>query len=260
MSASVLSIARGVVRHTRLRPAQHAFAYRVAFLRVRVDRLDGIATPFGFAHNRFHLFSLHDADYLDGTGPLAPRMRALLQSHGIDDADGALWLHTFPRVLGYVFNPVSFWFCERRDGALRAVVAEVNNTFGERHCYLLAHRDGQPIRNGEELEARKVFHVSPFCEVDGQYRFRFMHRMAGDRVERTVARIDYADAHGDLLLTSVSGSLADATAARLVAAWLAHPMLTLGIVARIHFQAMRLFFKRVPFFHKPDPPEATVTR
>jgi DUF1365 family protein len=93
------------------------------------------------------------------------------------DATGEVWLHCYPRVLGYTFKPVSFWYCHRRaDGSLRAIVVEVNNTFGERHCYLL-----DAPRYGVELQARKVFHVSPFCEVEGGYRFRFMRTPARRR-------------------------------------------------------------------------------
>lgn len=117
---------------------------------------------------------------------------------GVEDASGEVWLHTYPRVLGYTFKPVSFWYCHRPDGSLRTIVVEVNNTFGERHCYLL----DEPAY-GRELKADKVFHVSPFCSLEGGYRFRFM-RSTHDGVEKTVARVDYDDAAGPLLETSVS--------------------------------------------------------
>ena len=96
----------------------------------------------------------------------------LLASESVD-ADGEVVLHAFPRMLGYVFNPVSFWVCHDREGRVRAVLCEVCNTFGEQHNYLLAHPDGRPLVSGETLRARKVLHVSPFCEVKGGYRFRF---------------------------------------------------------------------------------------
>ena len=167
-------------------------------------------------------------------------------------SDGEIWLQTFPRVLGYVFNPVSFWFCHRRDGSLRAIVCEVNNTFGERHCYLL---DAPAF--GSELRADKVFHVSPFCQVEGGYRFRFM--VTPGRA-RTVVRIDYDDGQGPLLQTSVSGALELASAASLRRALWRHPAMTLGVIARIHWQALRLWLKRVRFFHKPAAPDLFVTR
>jgi DUF1365 family protein len=155
-------------------------------------------------------------------------------------------------LLFFAFKPVSFWYCHRADGSLRAIVAEVNNTFGERHCYLLAH----PAM-GIEQQAAKVFHVSPFCPVKGRYRFRFM--VNANRT-RTVARVDYDDESGPLIQTSVSGDLEPVTPASLRRALWGYPAMTLAVVARIHWQALRLFLKKVPFFSKPQPPTSFITR
>jgi len=179
-------------------------------------------------------------------------VEALLAREGVADADGEIWLQTYPRVLGYVFKPVSFWYAHRRDGSLAAVLAEVNNTFGERHCYLLT---GEQLGFGRELVADKVFHVSPFCEVRGRYRFRFMRTP-----ERVVARIEHDDEAGPLLLTSVSGRLQALSAASVRRALLAMPLMSLGVTARIHWQAWRLWRKHVPFIRKPPAPGAFVTR
>jgi DUF1365 family protein len=135
---------------------------------------------------------------------------------------------------------------------LAAVVAEVNNTFGERHCYLLS---GPDLVWGRTLQARKVFHVSPFCDVQGHYEFRFMRT-----ADRVVARVDHADAQGPLLRTSVSGRLEPLNPRSARAAVLRRPLLTLGVMARIHWQALRLWVKRVPFFRKPEPPQAFISR
>lgn len=245
----------GTVMHRRLRPAAHAFRYRVFFLRFPLSRVNELKGTL-FSLNRFNLFSFHFADHGDGGDP-ARWVRGLLAENGIADADGEIVLQTFPRVLGYVFNPVSFWFCHTAGGALRAVVAEVNNTFGERHCYLLEGGESRPIRNGELLTARKAFHVSPFCAVAGEYRFRFN---ATRDAARCIARIDYADAAGDLLHTSVSGRAESLAAPALLRVFLTHPMMTLGVVARIHWQALRLWLKRVPFYRKPAPPAQPVSR
>jgi len=243
-------LALGSVRHLRLRPAQHGFDYRTYFLLLPLRRLR--AQPdAALARNRFGLIAFHDADHGDGRADCLSWIDEQLAAHGIADADGEIWLQTYPRVLGYVFKPVSFWYCHRTDGTLAAIVAEVNNTFGERHCYLLC--DG--VAFGRELQADKVFHVSPFCRVEGRYRFRFL-RTEG----RTVARVDHDDAEGELLRTSVSGRLEPLTAAALRRACAASPMLTLGVMARIHLQALRLWLRRVPFFHKPVPPSALVSR
>jgi DUF1365 family protein len=245
----------GRVMHRRLRPAANRFAYRVFYLAVPLSRMESVENRW-CALNRANVFSLRFADYgaQDGSHPL-PWIRRLLAEAGVAGADGEVWLQTFPRVLGYVFNPVSFWYCEGRDGSLRAILCEVNNTFGERHRYLLAHPDGRPIRRGETLAARKVFHVSPFNPVAGGYRFRF--EAPGDR---SLARIEYHDAGGDVLHTSISGTAVPYTAAALARAFLAYPFMTVGVIARIHWQALRLLAKRVPFFSKPLPPVEQVTR
>jgi DUF1365 family protein len=208
------------------------------------------------ARNRAGLVSFHDRDHGDGGGDALVWFERLLAGEGIADADGEVWLHTYPRVLGYTFKPVSFWYAHRADGTLRAIVAEVHNTFGERHCYLLTGTAAEPIGWGRELRADKVFHVSPFCAVEGRYRFRFLRT-----AERTVARIDHDDATGQpLLQTSVSGRLAPLTRRALHQAWLGSPLLTLGVMARIHWQALQLWWQRVPFFRKPVPPAAPVSR
>ena len=255
-------LAIGQVRHSRLRPAQNAFSYGVFTLMLPLRALgDGSLGSRLCSRNRFNLISFHDNDHGDGHTPLLPWIDSLLRSEGITDADGEIWLQTFPRVLGYVFNPVSFWYCHRRDGALRAIVCEVNNTFGERHCYLLD--TGSDMGWGRELSAKKIFHVSPFCAVEGSYRFRFMRatqQQEGHSIERVVARIDYHDAQGPLLLTSVSGTLQPLNDANAAKAFLTHPLMTLGVIFRIHWQALKLFVKRVPFFSKPQPPAKALSR
>jgi DUF1365 family protein len=255
------TLAFGSVRHARLRPAAHRFAYRSFFLRLPLRAMAaGTRLPRGLTWNRPGLFSLRDTDHGDGRSMLT-WVDSLLARAGIDDARGEIWLHTFPRVLGYVFNPVSFWLCHRDDGALRAVLCEVNNTFGERHCYLLAHDDATPLRWGEELAATKAFHVSPFCDVRGRYRFRFMLGGTGaDGAARFIARIDHDDADGPLLQTSIEGRLAPLTSGALLRAFVGYPAFTFGVMARIHWQALKLWLKRVPFYRKPMPPARALTR
>lgn len=262
MPVPVPMLSIGQVRHERLRPARNAFSYGVFTLFLPLRSLGDAPLPTRLcSRNRFNLLSFHDRDHGDGQTPLLRWIDELLIAEGIHDADGEVWLQTFPRVLGYVFNPVSFWFCHRRDGSLRAIVCEVNNTFGERHCYLLDQ--GRTLHWGEPLAATKVFHVSPFCNVEGSYRFRFMRAIRpedGLPVERTVARIDYHDENGPLLLTSVSGVLRPLGDAAALLAFLRHPLMTLGVIARIHWQALKLFAKRVPFFRKPLPPTKALSR
>jgi uncharacterized protein len=241
----------GNVHHNRLRPARNTFNYGVFFLRLPLRSLQQTALKSRLlSFNCFNLLSVHDKDYGDGTSTPLHWIENILRTENLTDADGEIWLQTFPRVLGYVFNPVSFFFCHRADGALRAVLCEVSNTFGERHCYLLD--PAKPIVNEDEISARKVFHVSPFCEITGNYRFQFKRTQQPDGSERTLARIDYHDTAGPLLLTNISGiahALNDLTIAR---AFLRYPFMTFFVIARIHWQALKLWLKRVPFYSKPD--------
>lgn len=255
MSAAQALLGFGEVRHTRLKPVRNAFVYGTYFLMLPMRSLQQHG-PGALARNRFALLSFFDKDHGDGRGPdqggALAWLDELLCKEGITNATGEVWLHCYPRVLGFTFKPVSFWYCHRDDGSLRAIVVEVNNTFGERHCYLLDNP-----RFGAELHASKVFHVSPFCTVEGSYRFRFM--LTPDHA-RTIARIDYDDAIGPLLQTSVSGKLEALSSASTRRALLRYPAMTLAVVARIHWQALKLFIKKAPFFGKPTPPATFVTR
>jgi len=254
-SIAVAQIATGVVRHRRLRPVKNAFEYSTYFLMLPMRQLRNEPCA-ALSRNRFALLAFHDRDHGDGRGDALAWLDELLRTEGIHDADGEVWLQTYPRVLGYVFKPVSFWFCERADRSLAAIVVEVNNTFGERHCYLLA---GEQLGYGRDLQARKVFHVSPFSHIVGGYRFRFMRSAAPDG-ERCVSRIDHEDADGALLQTSLSGRLAPLTQVSARAAFFGIPMMSFGVIARIHWQALRVWAKRVPYVKKPAPPDSFVTR
>ncbi len=257
-ATAVAQIGFGQVRHTRLRPHRHAFAYDTFFLLLPMRRLGDARAMGGLAVNRAGALSFHDRDHGDGRGPEAGGALAwleeMLRGEGIDDVDGEVWLHTYPRMLGYAFKPVSFWYCHRADGRLRAVVAEVNNTFGERHCYLL----DQP-RYGVEQQAAKCFHVSPFCHSEGRYRFRFL-RTEGRANPRTVVRVDLDDDTGPLIATSVSGALQPVSPAALRLALWRYPAMTLMVIARIHWQALQIWLKRVDFHRKPPAPDRFVTR
>ena len=249
--SAVAMMGFGLVRHARLRPARNAFSYPTYFLMLPLRSMRSHGNGH-LARNRFAAISFHDRDHGDGRADALAWLDELLRAEGVDDAQGEVWLHCYPRVLGYSFKPVSFWYCHRPDGSLRAVVVEVNNTFGERHVYLLDH-----ARFGVEQVASKVFHVSPFCEVEGSYRFRFL---VSQDSSRTVARIDYDDNAGALLQTSVSGRLEALSPQALRKALWSYGAMTLGVIARIHWQALKLWIKRVPFFTKPTPPVTPVTR
>ena len=239
----------GNVMHKRLRPVTHAFVYPVFYVQLPLRDLES-ANRGIFSVDRSNLLTLRSSDHgpRDGS-PLLPWIQSLLRQRGLPD-DGEIVLQTFPRVLGMLFNPVSFWFCRNTAGDLIAVLAEVNNTFGGRHNYLLHNPDGSPLRDGQVLKADKAFHVSPFCDVVGGYRFRFHTERA-----KPLACIDYDDGEGDLLLTAISGRRIGWSATSLLTTFLKMPLLTAGVVWRIHWQALKLWLKGVPF-HGVHPPAA----
>jgi DUF1365 family protein len=253
---SAATLIEGEVMHARHRPKPNAFVYRAFCLRVPLSALDSLPAA-GIARNRIALLALDDRDHgpRDGSA-LDPWIRGLLDREKVT-ADGEIVLYTFPRMLGYVFNPVCFWVCHDRRGAVRAVLVQVTNTFGEHHDYLLTHGDGTPIASGESMEARKAFHVSPFCTVAGRYRFRF-HFGA----ERWLARIDYFDDRSaqPLLATSISGIARPLNARSALGLLFRYRWFTAGVVARIHWQALKLWLKRVPFLPKPAPPLTRLSR
>lgn len=254
MHRTLLQIASGEVRHKRLTPAVHAFRYSAMFVRLAADAFEG--RRFGnfiVGVNRPALMSVRLRDHGDGSGSL-DWLRQMLAEAGLPTAT-RIWLQAFPRVLGYGFRPVSFWYCHGAGQRPFAIVAEVHNTFGERHCYLLADPAHAALRNGAPLECIKAFHVSPFNSVSGRYRFRFIER--GDQ---SCARIDLEDGGRTVLETSISGRLVPLTTGAALLRLLRHPAFTLGVIARIHWQALRLWLRRVPYFGKPDAPATFVTR
>lgn len=243
------AVCMGAVMHERTRPVHNRFIYPLATLCIPLSRLDGLRVPL-LGVDRPGVFSLRSRDHGARNGaPLLPWIRDLLARHGLVEADGEVVLQTMPRMFGFLFNPVSFWFCHDRQGGLRAVLAEVSNTFGEHYNYLVAHPDHRPITAGDELTACKVFHVSPFFPVRGEYRFRFA-RQGG--VVSTA--IDYWEGGHCQLATRLSGR-EQPLSGRALLAWLGRlPLMSFGVVVRIHWQALRLAARRVPFFRKPHPP------
>jgi DUF1365 family protein len=249
-SANAVSLCEGWVSHQRTRPAHHVFAQRVFFVRIPVSRFATCGNRW-FSTRGFNLLGFRPRDYgpRDGSDP-----RLWVEQHlrdaGLPVPGGEIVLQTFPRVLGYVFNPISFWLVHDRQENLCAVVCEVNNTFGDTHHYVLGHPDGTPIAPRDVLTADKRMHVSPFCEVRGHYRFRF-----GSRAGQYAATIEYregAAAEDRILLTSINGRPGPLDAHRCLSVFLRYPVFTFGVIARIHWHALRLWLKRVPWY--PNPP------
>ncbi len=240
----------GSVMHERLRPARNRFVYRIFCVRLNLDRLLEL-NHWWFGVDRARVMGIRTRDYgaCDGSD-LAAWMRCQLAEAGVQ-ADGEIWLQTFPRVFGYVFNPVSFWYCHDSAGGLRALLADVTSTFGERHCYLLVGPAGEPITAATTLECRKRLHVSPFCRVEGHYQFRLR-----DIDGTSFIAIDYFDSEGMVLRTSIGGHLRALTALEAARAVIGQPLMTFSVIARIYWQAMRLWLHKVPFFSKPPRQES----
>ncbi len=251
MSAAAIIV--GDVVHERFRPASHKFTYPLFCLRIPLGKLGEVAQQMAVNRGGWVSFQERDHGARDGSSTLA-WVHSILVEHGVEAAserDIEVDLHTFPRMFGYVFNPVSFWVCRHlanEGSSVCAVLVEVNNTFGQSHSYLLTPTNGVGIQSGEMLEATKQLHVSPFNEVRGGYRFRFNFD-----ADRWMARIDYYegdDVASPLLHTHISGATQPLTKANLRRATLRFPFQTLAVVARIHFHAFLLFAKRVPFLGK----------
>ena len=236
-------IVTGMVMHRRHQPVDNRFVYPVFFVLLNLNELDRLGSWL-FGINRSRPLAFHFKDHGDGRDP-RHWIEGVLQQHGIPMPEGPIWLQTFPRVLGYLFNPVSFWYCTANHGSVRAIVAEVNNTFGERHCYVLQPGAEGGFRN---LTSQKRLFVSPFYPESGEYRFSFNH----DFLQPTVS-IDYFD-EGELQLnTAIWGKSRRLTTSAALQALIRQPLLTFGIISKIHWQALRLWLKQVPLFDRTTP-------
>ncbi|MEZ5921410.1 MAG: DUF1365 domain-containing protein [Parvularculaceae bacterium] len=244
MSETGAYIYRGTVAHRRLRPVGHAFSYRVFSMLLDIDRIDEtVAGLKFFSRNRFNLFSFHDRDH--GGEDIAARIRGVLKENGFSAA-GKILLLAYPRMLGYVFNPLSVYYCQDEKGALEAIIYEVRNTFGGMHSYLIGCNSAAPVI---EQQADKVLHVSPFMEMDHTYHFRMTHPG-----EELVVAINQTDAEGAIFNASFAGKRAAMTDASLLSAFFSYPLMTVKVIAAIHFEAARLFMKGLRL--KKAPPAA----
>ena len=252
----------GVVKHSRFRPARNAFGYGVFTVSIPMRARSvnpSLLSDCGLKDNRRGLISFFDKDHGQGKTNSLAWIENLLHENQVPNVDGEIWLQTFPRVLGYVFNPVSFWIYTRVDHSVCAVLAEVNNTFGERHCYLLRKENGESLCSGETLISKKVFHVSPFCDLSGEYRFRFLFSRDSESKVNSVCRIELFIDQQPLIYTSISGRDHILSKAMLRRAKFQYPMMTFGVIARIHWQALKLWLKGVPFHSKPEAPKMEIS-
>lgn len=239
--------------HGRKGAVENAFRYGVDYV-----LLDPEATPrlpALMSRNRANLTSFHDQDYggAPGEGRGAAWVREVLKAHDLPAPD-RIELLTQPRVLGHVFNPVSFWLCRDANAHLRVVIAEVTNTFGDRHSYLVHRDDLEPIEPTDRLRATKIFHVSPFQQVDGNYEFRF-----DIRDDRIGIWIDFTGGNGGVIAT-LCGTRQPLTNMGLIRATLRRPFGSRRVLALIHWQALKLWWKGARYRARPEPPVHEVSR
>lgn len=241
------------VAHARLAPKKHSLKYKVYYLCFPVSAMEQLRGRI-LSLTGWNLFGFFERDHgFDGM-KCKPWIEKVLSDWNVKQADGEVVLLTMPRVLGYGFNPVSFWFCLDKAGQLRAVVSEVNNTFNERHCYICAHPDRHPITKDDWMRAEKVFHVSPFLNVRGEYHFRFSY--AEDKIG---AWIDYYDGGQKMLVTSLVGKRQPLNDGTLIKAFFRYPLITIKVIGLIHYHALRLVMKGIKYNRKPSPPAKDIT-
>lgn len=234
------------VAHCRLKPQRHTFNYRVFMFSVNLEELPALRF-FGFSHNRFNLFSIDDRDHIDlgHSGGIRANLIAWLAGQGIVCPDDAkIKLVTFPRVLGYGFNPVSFYYIDSKDGIPLAIVAEVVNTFREMKLYSIQATDAEGLWH---RRVAKDFYVSPFSDPGMAFDFRL-----GAPAEKWRVNIDTYDHDERVLLSSIRGEQRELSSLRLLWYAFKYPLLSLRIILLIHWHALILWVRRVPFLRKTE--------
>lgn len=241
------------IMHARFGAKPYVLRHKLWYLHVPLSSLGALDSAL-IGYNRRALVSLRDGDYGHGTTGLRAWVESAFLQAGAAVPRGEIVLLTLPRVFGLAFNPVSFWLCHDEAARLVAVLAEVNNTFGDRHAYLVRHEDGHPISRADRLSGEKVFHVSPFLPVDGAYAFRFVED--GDRLS---IQIDLIRHGGRALTATINGRLAPLTKRALGLALARHPFPAGKVLGFIHMHAARLWMRGIRVFSRPEPPETFVT-
>jgi len=253
-SSSCLYLGR--IMHARLRPFSHRFSYSVFSLFIDLDELPALSRRLlFFSHNRWNLFSLFDRDLgpRDGS-PLKGWIEEKLATAGINLPGGRVRLLCFPRLFGYVFNPLSVWFCYDAEERLAAVLYDVSNTFGEAHGYLFEVAQDRAPGQAIEQQCSKQLYVSPFMDMDATYRFRLVEPGA-----RLAIRIDQETPEGRGFVATHKARRALLCDATLLRACFTYPLMTLKVIGGIHWEALHLWRKGARLRPRPVPPALDVT-
>ncbi len=253
MELMTSSIVRSKVCHIRKAPVGNSFTYGVDYLLLDESDLKHDKKVRFFSFGRPNLVSLYPSDHFLAGDNGIDKIYQLTQEAGISGSE-RVFLLTHPRYWGYTFNPVSFWLVFNASGGLRAVFAEVHNTFGDHHTYLCTGKDGADIENDTWTVSRKMFHVSPFFDIVGNYRFHFQIN-----TDRIAIRIVYDDGQNGGLATSIVGPRLPFTDRELIRALLRRPLGAARMKALIHWQALRLWKKGVKYRPRPEPPNRSIT-
>jgi hypothetical protein len=245
----------GVVTHARLKPRRHALRYRIFMLLLDLDELEAVDRGLKlFSLARFNLVGFDPARHGDGSAtPLKVQVERQLAAAGLGHG-GPVRMLAMPRILGSGFNPLTVYYCHHTDNTLSAILYEVNNTFGERHSYLIPAPEAAGRAAVVEQACDKGFYVSPFMDMDLAYAFRL--RPPGDEVQ---VFVDVDDAEGRVLSASFSGRRQELTDRNLLRAWLGHPWMTLGVLAAIHWEALFIWLKGEKIRRRPAKPAWPVT-
>lgn len=240
----------GSVMHRRLKPRVHRLRYRMFWMLLDLDELASLGERLRlFSYERFNLFSFRNADHGDGSAaPLRKQVEAHLHEAGIDLAGGAIRLLCMPRILGYVFNPISVYYCHDGAGDLAALLYEVHNTFGQRHTYLIAVDRTQGTAVAQHCA--KALYVSPFIGMDMDYDFR-LHAPT----DRIALSIRGSDASGPVIVAALTGERRELTDRALARVFVTHPLLTLKVIGAIHWDALKLWLKGVRLTPRPPAPQ-----
>lgn len=246
----------GTVMHRRVRPKAHRLRYGVFYLLLDLDELPELDLRL-LGVERAAPFSFRARDHGDGSGKLKRWVSNGLRAAKIHSELGRVTLMTFPRVFGFVFNPISVYFCYDPGGVLMATLYEVNNTFGGRHTYVL---EAKPDPSGTVRQScAKRLYVSPFNDVSGDYRFAVR-----PPATKVALSIDQHDAEGHLLQAAFAGRRHELNDLGLLRVMLVYPLLTLKVVAGIHWEALKLWAKGVPLHKRPgsvnNPPQSDQTK
>lgn len=240
----------GVVMHHRLRPLRNRFVYSVYMFYLDLEELDDLHQRLRFfSRNRFNLYSFRDADHMRITaGDLRANLVEYLRRNGVTDEVGRIMLLTNVRVLGYVFNPVSFYFCYDREGRPLCAVPEVGNTFGEQKAYFMGAETR--TENGFRRQVQKMFYVSPFVDLDTSFDFHL--RIPGERLQVQVDDIQDGDR---FFLSALTGERKPLTDRALLYDFLRIPLVTVKVIWLIHWQAVKLWLRKLRFRRKAENPE-----